>query len=285
MRSFILITGASSGIGESAAAALVKAGYHVVAGVRSRSDVERLSVRLGPSVHPVILDVTDALGMEKARSDVETLLGDDPLVAIINNAGIAIHGAVLYIPLEEWEKQFDINVFGVVRTTQTFFPLLVRQKKNSDRHPRRIINISSVSGLFASPFLGPYCASKFALEALSDSLRRELFMYDVEVILIEPGNIQSLIWEKAKKAKSWFGPEYESVLALKDKIIDSNISGSLPSSVTDKAILHAVGAKKVKNRYLLLPKKWKFILIRMLPAAWIDHMIRSKLSKGSGFRP
>lgn len=285
MRLFILLTGASSGIGNSATGALVRAGYHVLAGVRSPVDGDRLVATYGPNVYPLILDVTRAEVLQKALQDTLDIIGPDPLVAIINNAGIAIHGAALYIPADEWTRQLDINLVGVIRMTQLFFPLLVRDDKTPRRHPRRIINISSISGLFASPFLGPYCASKYALEAFSDSLRRELFMYEVDVVLIEPGKIKSRIWEKARDARSWFGPEYESVLALKDQIIDSNIHGSLPTSVTDQVIVKAVSARQVKSRYLVIAQPWKFRLLRLLPDAWIDRIIHKKLRKASGFRP
>lgn len=285
MSPFILITGASSGIGAGAALELVKAGYQVIAGVRNPSDGDTLIREAGPALHPVLMDVTDAAMMQQAKSEVEGIISNQPLVAIINNAGIVIHGAILYIPIEEWQRQLDINVLGVLRTTQLFLPMLAASRAPGDTHPRRIINIGSVSGLFASPFLGPYCASKFALEAITDSLRRELFMYDVGVVLLEPGKIKTPIWEKAKAGTSWFGPEYASILKFKDQIIDSNISSSQPLAVTNEAILHAVRSKKVRNRYLLVRKKWKFRLLTALPSAWIDRMIRKKMIRESGFRP
>jgi NAD(P)-dependent dehydrogenase (short-subunit alcohol dehydrogenase family) len=285
MRHFILITGASTGIGEAACEKLVEHNYEVLAGVRSKVDADRLRVLYGEKVQPLIMDVTNAQEMKEARETAEKIIGNDCLVAIINNAGIAIPGAVLYIPIEEWQRQLEINVLGVVRTTQLFFHLLPQKSGNIDSHPRRIINISSVSGLFASPFIGAYAASKFALEALSDSLRRELYMYDIQVVIIEPGNILTPMWTKAKESIPHLGPEYDSIIAFRDKVVDSNISQGLDVELVSTLILKAIRNKKVKNRYLIRYQAWKFRLIQLLPTSWVDAMIRKKLKSRSGIRP
>lgn len=285
MRHFILITGASSGIGESAAYALAKEDYHVLAGVRKVEDGKRLTDSGGERIHPLIMDVTNEESLRKAYDEAITIIGRDALVAIVNNAGIAISGAVLYIPPKEWEHQFDVNVTGVIRTTQIFFHLLLKARTDGDLHPRRIINMSSVSGLFASPFLGPYVASKHALEALSDSLRRELYMHNIQVVLIEPGNIKSEIWEKAKNARLYFGPEHEAISSYRERMIDKQIEDSIPSTHVDAVILKAVRSRKVRLRYLVRKKKWQFILILLLPARWVDKLIRQKLQSRSGIRP
>ena len=284
MANYILLTGASSGIGESVCASLIDHGYHVMAGVRNDHDGTRLVKTYGENVFPLIMDVTDEASMLSALEKAETLLKGHSLVGIINNAGISIHGAFLYIPLHEWQRQFDVNVFGVIRTIQLFLPLL-RQKIKEDIHPRRIINISSVSGLFASPFLAPYCASKFALEALSDSLRRELYMDDIEVVVIQPGNIDTPMWSKAKESHLWLGPEYESIRSFKDTIIEGNIKSSIPASAVTKRILQVVRNRRVKSRYLIRKDLWKFRLIQLIPTSWVDALIRRKLRKESGFRP
>ena len=231
------------------------------------------------------MDVTDTEGMERAKTTAEAIIGDGALVAIFNNAGIVVSGAVLYIPIKEWQHQFDVNVMGLLRTTQLFFPLLSKPKQQGDDHPRRIINMSSVSGLFASPFMGPYAASKYAVEALSDCLRRELYMYDIQVVLIEPGNIVTPIWEKAKKAASYFGPEYDSILEFKERMIDKMITSGTPVKELDAIVLHTVMSPKVKTRYLIRREKWKFNLIRNMPVSWVDRLIRKNLSAKSGIRP
>jgi NAD(P)-dependent dehydrogenase (short-subunit alcohol dehydrogenase family) len=281
MANFILITGASSGIGESTCASLVRHGYRVLAGVRNDQDAIRLVRSYGDNVYPLIMDVTDEVSMLSAYDKAEAVLKGHSLVTIINNAGISIHGAFLYIPLKEWKHLFEVNVFGVIRTIQLFFPLL-RLKSKENTHPRRIINISSVSGVFASPFLAPYCSSKFALEALSDSLRRELYMDDIEVVVIQPGNINTPMWSKAKESLAWLGPEYEPIRKFKDTIIEENVKSSYPSSVVTEKIVHAVRNAKVRNRYLVRKDLFKFRLIQWMPASWVDSLIRRKLRKESG---
>jgi NAD(P)-dependent dehydrogenase (short-subunit alcohol dehydrogenase family) len=284
LENFVLITGASTVIGEQTVKLLTRNGYSVLAGVRSQQDAERLKAGYGNKVYPLLMDVTFNHQVEQAYEEAQNLIGNNNLVGIINNAGTVVSGAVLYIPIEEWKHQFDINLFGAIRTTQVFFPLLKRDSL-SNSHPKRIINISSVSGLFASPFLGPYCASKYAMEAMSDALRRELFMYDIQVVLIEPGNIRTPIWTKAKEKSTYFGPEYDSILAFKDKVIEQNIKESLAPEVMDAVMLKALTCKKVKPRYLIKSGKWKFQLVRLLPAKFVDRMIRKRLQSRSGIRP
>ena len=285
MRRFILITGASSGIGESACHVLLGKGYEIIAGVRSSADADKLKAAGGSKLHPLIMDVTDETGMQLARDEAANLIGDGSLVALFNNAGVVVNGAWLYIPIDEWRQQFEVNVIGVIRTTQLFFPLLSAPRQDGDTHPRRIINMGSVSGLFASPFIAPYAASKYAMEALSDSLRRELYMHDIQVVIIEGGNIATPIWEKAKKTPSYFGPEYDSILAFKDKIIDGLIAKGMPLKVINDVIIKTVMDKSVKARYLVRPQKWKFNLVRLLPTKWVDRMIHRNLQKQSGIRP
>ena len=231
-----------------------------------------------------MMDVTNDEQIKNAVLQSESIIGENALVSIINNAGLVVSGAVLYIPIEEWKKQFDVNLFGVIRTTQQFFPLLKRTVAGH-QHPRRIINISSISGLFASPFMGAYGASKYALEGMSDSLRRELYMYDIQVVLIEPGNIRTPIWHKAKSTQTFFGPEYANILEFKDRIIDNNLKSGLEPGALDSVFEKAVFGRKVRPRYLIRPKKWKFNLIRLLPASFVDKMIRKRLQSRSGIRP
>lgn len=255
-----------------------------MAGVRSDQDAARLKEQFGQKLYPLLMDVTKEEQVANAKEAAEKIIGDQTLVAIVNNAGIVIPGAVLYIPIEEWRRQLDVNLFGAILTTQQFFPLL-KKSDPSNLHPKRIINMSSVSGLFASPFIGAYAASKFALEAMSDSLRRELFMYDIQVVIIEPGNIRTPMWTKAKSTPLYFGPEYDGILEFKERVIDNNIASGFDPHKLDRVLLNAIAGKKVKPRYLVRPKKWKFNLIRLLPVSMVDRMIRKRLQSRSGIRP
>ena len=282
MAYFVIITGASSGIGRATCHLLIQHGYEVIAGVRSPADADSLRTAYGEKVHPLILDVTDELQLLAARKDIITLLQSHLLVAIINNAGIAASGAIRYIPMEEWKKVFEVNVFGVIRIIQVFFDLLLHQP--DDPHPRRIINMSSVSGLFASPFMGPYVTSKFALEALSDSLRRELFMHKVDVVLIEPGSIHTPMWDKAKEAHSYLNEEYDRIRSFKERIIQHNLASALPVEKVANVVLNAVRNKQVRNRYLVKSGAWKFKLLKRLPDSWVDKMIKRTLRKKTNVR-
>ena len=285
MRYYVLVTGASSGIGQSTCIALLGKGYYVIAGVRNLKDADPVVALGGDYVLPLLMDVTDTTAITGARNAVEQWIGDGALVAIFNNAGVVVHGSVLHIPVEAWRQQFEVNVLGVITVTQMFFPLLAKLRQAGDTHPRRIIQMGSVSGLFTSPFLGPYAASKYALEALSDALRRELYMHDIQVVIIEAGNITTPIWEKARQGPSYFGAEYESILQHKDRMLDGLIADGIPVRFVDDIVLKAVMQSKIKPRYLVKKKKWLFHLIRLLPAKWVDQMIASNLRKKSGIRP
>ncbi len=285
MKHFVLVTGASSGIGLASCEHLLKEGYNVIGGVRTAIDAERLAGSFGPNFYAVILDVTNSESIATARETVSLLLGKDHLVAIVNNAGIVISGTVLHVPVEEWKRQFDVNVFGLINTTQRFFDLLIHASKASDHHPVRIINMSSVSGKFASPMMGPYAASKFALEALSDSLRREMYMHDIQVVLIEPGSIITPMWDKAKDAVLYVGPEQDWLLSFKNEVIDQNVAAGLHVNEVAKCVVKAVTSKKVKTRYLIKAQAWKFRMITMLPTAWVDRMVLKKLRSKSNIRP
>jgi NAD(P)-dependent dehydrogenase (short-subunit alcohol dehydrogenase family) len=275
MQYFVLVTGASTGIGASTCEELVKAGYQVLAGVRKEKDGSHLVEQFGPSVHPLLMDVTDEASIQLARAQSNDRIGNGQLVAIVNNAGIAVSGAILYVPVAEWQKQFEVNLFGMIRVTQHFFHLLI--PKENDKHPRRIVNMGSVSGRFASPFLGPYAASKFALEALSDSLRRELFMYDIQVVIIQAGSIKTPLWGKAAGAEMFLGKEYTHLKTFKDKVIAQNLASALPVEQVSRLVVKIIRMKRVRARYLIKSGAWKFRLFRRIPDSWIDKLIRKKL--------
>ena len=188
----VLITGASTGIGQACATTLAANGWHVFAGVRREQDADRLSTQSPGKITPVIIDVTDAATIQNARAQVESSLGDKGLVGLVNNAGIGLGGPIEFVDLDRLREQFEVNVFGQVRVIQAFAARL-RQAKG------RMVNMSSISGRIAIPFLGPYAASKFALEAISDALRLELRPHGVHVSVIEPGSIATPIWEKARQ--------------------------------------------------------------------------------------
>jgi NAD(P)-dependent dehydrogenase (short-subunit alcohol dehydrogenase family) len=194
----VVVTGASTGIGRAAVAKAVREGAHVFASVRKQSDADGLSAEFGEAVTPLLFDVADEAGVRAGAERVAQALGNRRLFGLVNNAGIAVAGPLLYLDTEELRRQFEINLFGVHNVTRAFTPLL---GADPDRQgaPGRIVMISSVGGQNGSPFVGPYSSSKFALEGYSQSLRRELLLFGVDVIVIGPGAIATPIWDKAEQ--------------------------------------------------------------------------------------
>ena len=190
MMKAIVITGVSTGIGYAATAVFIQRGYHVFGSVRKAADAKRLQAEMGAQFTPLLFDVTDKVGVQTAVSQVRAALGEKNLTALINNAGIVTPGPLMHMPSDSFRQQFQVNLFGLFDVTQAFLPLLGARKHNAGL-PGRIINISSVSGKIAYPFMGAYAASKHALEAYSDSLRRELMLYGIDVILIQPGTTRT----------------------------------------------------------------------------------------------
>ncbi|MFN2136433.1 MAG: SDR family oxidoreductase, partial [Candidatus Promineifilaceae bacterium] len=179
----ILITGVSSGIGLATAAALVEKGYRVFGSVRREEDARQVENQLGDLFTPLLFDVTDSAAVSDAVAQLSTALDGSGLYALINNAGVVIPGPLKYMPLDDFRAHFEVNLFGLLDVTQQCLPLLGAEL-NSPHPPGRVINISSTSGRVAYPFMGAYAATKHALEALSDSLRREMLLYGVEVVVI-----------------------------------------------------------------------------------------------------
>ncbi|MGX6649102.1 SDR family NAD(P)-dependent oxidoreductase [Maricaulaceae bacterium MS644] len=180
-----VVTGASTGIGYATAQYLTARGWRVFAGVRKEADAERLLADLGPLVTPLIIDVTDADTCRTAADEARASLDGRTLSGLVNNAGIAVAGPLLHLPVEEMTRQLDINVTGQLRVTQAFAPLLGAEDGRTGP-PGRIVNMSSVAGLNTTPILTPYACSKFALEAFTQGLRRELMMYGIDVVAVNP---------------------------------------------------------------------------------------------------
>jgi NAD(P)-dependent dehydrogenase (short-subunit alcohol dehydrogenase family) len=182
MAGTVVVTGASAGIGEAAALRLRELGFDVVGGVRRDEDAERLR---GRGLRTATLDVTEPGQIAALAGEI----GDAPLAGLVNNAGIAVAAPVEFLPIEMLRRQLEVNLIGQVAVTQALLPALRRARG-------RIVNVSSIGGRVALPLLGPYAASKFGLEGLSDSLRRELRPHGVRVVLVEPGGVKTQIWRK-----------------------------------------------------------------------------------------
>ena len=194
-KGYILITGVSSGIGYDATKYLISKGYRVFGSVRKEADADRLTNDFGSDYIPLLFDVTKQDQVIRSKDKVLEVLGGQKLKAIVNNAGVAQGGPMELLEDEKFRWQMEVNLFAVRNITNTFVDLL-KGDKESKIKGGKIIMISSISGYFNSPYNGAYCVSKHAMESLADLYRRELYMYDIDVVSIQPGPIASKIWEK-----------------------------------------------------------------------------------------
>lgn len=271
---YALVTGASTGIGQSIALKLAQEGMTVFATVRKESDADHLQ-SLHDNLEPLIMDVTDLAQIEAAAEVVKDQLGNTPLSVLVNNAGVAVPGPVEKLPMDELRWQFDVNVFGVVDVTQAFLPLM---KQGSV-----IVNISSVAGRSTQPFLGAYSASKHALEALSDALRRELLLTHtgIDVVVIQPGSIKTPIWDKAKEVDLgvYDGTPYGPLgHKIKKMMLKEGELGAPPEAVA-QTVLDIVLRRKNNPRYVVSQQMMKEVIVpRALPAKAIDKLVQKVLS-------
>ena len=252
----ILITGASTGIGYSLCKEFLKEDCKVFGSVRKQEDADRLSNDFGERFHPLIFDVTDHEAMEKAIIKMTAQLEGQGLSCLINNAGIAVGGPVMFTSMEDYKRQFDVNLFGVIAVTKACLPLLGADKDFVGK-AGKIMNISSVSGQIAFPFLSPYCASKFALEAFGDSLRRELVYYGIDVISIQPGPVKTPIWNKSKGlAPEVQGSDYEGPMKRFLKETVKSEQRGLEADELAKSVFKVYRKRKPKTRYVFLNNKF-----------------------------
>tara|TARA_Y100000817_G_scaffold312623_1_gene306907 strand:- start:376 stop:1230 length:855 start_codon:yes stop_codon:yes gene_type:complete len=251
----IVITGVSTGIGYSATKILIENGYRVFGSVRKQQDSDQLKEEFGENFHPLVFDVRDEVAIKDAASIVENIVGGDGIDCLINNSGIALGGPSLHLPTEVFKEQFEVNLFGVVSVTNIFSKLLGAYK--GSLHSGKIIMISSVSGKRSYPFVGPYTASKHALEGYSDALRRELMLYDIDVILVEPGPIKTAIWDKAPSPDDnpFLGTDYEDSLRIFYKQVVEKGKQGLESDSVGRLIKKIIELRKPKTRYVISANK------------------------------
>lgn len=277
MRSFV-VTGSSTGIGHAAAKELVARGHRVFGSVRKAADGERVKAELGPNYMPLIFDVTDEAAIGRAAAEVRATLQGETLAGLVNNAGIAVAGPLLHMPVEEFRRQLEVNVTGQLLVTQAFTPLL-GQDRSLKGAPGRIVMISSVGGQNASPFVGPYSASKFALEGLSEALRRELLLYGIDVIVIGPGAIATPIWEKADEVDTtpFDNTDYAAPLkAVKAYMLDIGRNG-LKAEKVGALIADSLTLPNRKVRYAIVPSKFEHVMTKLLPKRRLDRIIGKRL--------
>jgi NAD(P)-dependent dehydrogenase (short-subunit alcohol dehydrogenase family) len=277
-KGFVLVTGTSSGIGEASARHLAGLGFNVFAGVRKQEDGEAIA---GDRIEPLIVDVTDDASVTAASDTIREAVGPRGLCGLVNNAGIAVAGPLEFIDIAEFQRQLDVNVTGVLRTTQAMLPHLRAARG-------RIVNISSIGGRVAVPMVGPYAASKFALEGMSDSLRRELRPWGMHVALIEPGAVATPIWDKGvdqaveleRDAPPEVRERYGEVIDAIRKQSEKNRTEGVPPQEVAEAVAHALTADKPKTRYLVgRDAKMRAPVAAVLPDRAMDAMISRALGQ------
>ncbi len=270
----VLITGASTGIGQATALRLARSGWTVLAGVRRSEDGERLSGE-GPAgrIEPLQLDVTDAAQVAAAAARV----GSGGLDALVNNAGMGVGGPLEVLSEEEWRRQFDVNFFGQIAVTRALLPALRRARG-------RIVFISSIGGRVAMGFNGPYAASKHAIEAVGDALRVELHSSGIQVALVEPGSVATPIWDKSRgiAERLTIPPElqrqYGDAVVKVDKVLEETGQRGIPPEAVAESIEKALTARRMPAR-VLVGRDAKMMLAarRVLPDRVFDRVVRSRL--------
>jgi NAD(P)-dependent dehydrogenase (short-subunit alcohol dehydrogenase family) len=251
----------------------------VIAGVLPSDDTSELKANLSDNAYIIDIDITQAEDISKARQTIGKIIGDDGLHGLVNNAGIAVTGPIEALPMEAIRQQFEVNFFGHVAVTQALLPA-IRQAKG------RIVNITSILGRVTVPFSAPYCASKYAMEAYSDSLRMELMPDGIEVIIIEPTIIGTNIWTKQQtwqdEMMSELPPQqqakYENRLKILRTTTDEQASlGESPDIIAD-TIQHAMTSKRPKARYTVGREANAFLfLAKSMPSRWRDQILMRRL--------
>jgi NAD(P)-dependent dehydrogenase (short-subunit alcohol dehydrogenase family) len=279
----VVVTGASTGIGRATALLLDRKGYRVFAGVRKDEDAKSLQEEGSERLIPIKIDVAKARSITAAKSNIERAVGKEGLVGLVNNAGVGFGGPVEFIPLDDYRQSFEVNYFGQIAVTQAFLPLLRRASGT-------IVNIASIGGRIASPFMSPYTGSKFALEALSDTLRRELKPWGIDVVAVEPGSIANPIWEKAGEtatAATAAMPDegrrlYGAQIKRFGELLAQTARGGIPPARVARVIHRAISKDRPKPRYLVgIDAKIAARMNGLLPDRWFDRMLerRTKLPK------
>jgi len=277
MRS-VVITGASTGIGWAAAKLLLERGFRVFGSVRKQADADRLKTGFGANFTPLLFDVTDEAAVLSAAREVRSQLNGGTLAGLVNNAGIAVPGPVLELAADEFRRQMEVNFIGPVIATQAFGPLLGADPQL--KGPKgRIVMISSVAGKHGSPTGAAYSASKHAIEGLSESLRRELMLFGIDVIVIAPGAVKTPIWDKGQQVdisvykNSPFFPALEKVRAFTQQL--SKIG--LPPEQIAERVFEALTSANPNVRYQITPDPMRQLIMSWLPKRTVDRIIAKRL--------
>ena len=278
----VVVTGVSTGIGWGITKILIQNGYRVFGSVRKTQDAERLQSEFGETFVPLIFDVTDEEKVHAAARQVRDQLNGETLFGLVNNAGVAVPAPLAHMPIDEFRTQMEINLTGQLIVTQAFLPLLGMDRSLKGK-PGRLINMSSTSGKRGAPFVGAYVTSKHALEGMSETLRIELMLYGIDVIIIGPGAVATPIWDKGEQVDltKYQHTEYVEAARKFQKYMVEDGRKGLPSEKIGEVVLHALTTSKPRVRYPVVPNMLKnWIIPMLLPKRYVDKLI----AKGLGFQ-
>jgi NAD(P)-dependent dehydrogenase (short-subunit alcohol dehydrogenase family) len=276
----VVVTGVSSGIGLGTTKVLVSRGFRVFGSVRKQADADRLQSEFGNAFVPLMMDITDADAVHQAAQKVGSMIGNRNLVGLVNNAGIVVSGPLLYLKPSEYKRQLETNMISPLVVIQTFAPLLGTDKKRQGP-AGRIVNISSSGAKVPIPLIGAYSSSKCGLEGMSDALRIELMLFGIDVVIIEPGTVNTAMYDKGEKEDlSKFKPtEYwEAVQNFQKWIVTEARTNGLPPERLGEAVRVALSTAKPKARYAVVPQRFKnWTLPRLLPTRMLDSYLAKQM--------
>ncbi len=274
----VVITGASTGIGWATAKLLLDRGFRVFGSVRKEADADRLKREFGANFTPLLFDVTDEAAVLAAARQVRAALNGETLFGLVNNAGIAVAGPVLELAADEFRRQMEVNVIGPIISTQAFGPLLGSDP--SLKGPNgRIVMISSVAGKNGNPLTGAYAASKHAIEGLSESLRREMMLFGIDVIIIAPGPVKTPIWSKAEEVdiSAYRNSPFFPALERMRKFMQHLGEIGLPPEKIAERIADALTSASPKVRYQIAPDPMRHLMSAVLPKRMVDKIIARRI--------
>jgi NAD(P)-dependent dehydrogenase (short-subunit alcohol dehydrogenase family) len=276
----VVVTGVSTGIGHATTKVLISRGFRVFGSVRKQADADRLQKEFGDDFVPLIMDITDADAVHQAAQKVGSMISDRNLVGLVNNAGIVVSGPLLYLRPSEYRRQLEANMISPLVVIQAFAPFLGTDKKMQGP-AGRIVNISSTGAKVAIPLIGGYSSSKAGLEGMSDALRQELMLFGIDVVMIEPGTVNTAMYDKGEKEDlSEFKPtEYwEAVQNFQKYIVTEARTNGLPPERLGEAVHVALTTAKPKARYAVVPQRFKnWTLPRLLPTRMLDAYLAKQM--------
>jgi NAD(P)-dependent dehydrogenase (short-subunit alcohol dehydrogenase family) len=273
-RGAVVVTGSSTGIGRACALELDRRGFAVFAGVRKEADAEALRAAGSDRLRPLIIDVTEPEQIA-AAAGVVAEASPAGLAGLVNNAGVGVGGPLELIPIDDFRRQIEVNLIGQIAVTQAFLPALRRARG-------RVVFLSSIGGLNANPYMSPYHASKFGIEAVGDSLRQEMRQFGVEVSLVEPGSVATPIWAKGKESadaiQDRLTPEderlYGDKVARMGKVLEKVGARGVPPEKVADAVARALTDKRPKTRYLVGgDARMTLLMRRVLPDRIRDRIV------------